>query len=298
MNKIRSQNEIRVFGIRRSGNHAIISWIVDNYPGKVVFINNINYQNKINFPTSPLDIDWKYPFLDRMIIKGLPYWQCKKKFTSWIKYLVKKPQQFTLIAKDEYIDIEYIRKAEKDLFMYSFEDISAKDPRLKLFTENHDKYVGISKNSFDLVIIRDPWNLFSSMIKRGIFKRNEQDKLKYTNLFKDYARYYLDITSQEQNRVVFINYNQWFSDAQYRMNCAQKLGFIATKTPYQSISNRGGGSSFDRLAYNSDASSMKVLERWKVFQDDEFYQSIFTDTELVELATQIFGDFTTKPHLV
>lgn len=293
MKEIRSQKEIRVFGIRRSGNHAIISWIIDNHPGKVVFINNINYQNNIDFPTSPFDIDdWKYPFLDRMIIKGLPYWQCKKKFTSWIKYLFTKPQNYILVADDDYIDMNYIRKVEKDLLMYSFEDITADDPRLKLFDENHDEYVGVSQKKIDLLVLRDPWNLFASMLKRGIFKRDEKDKIKYTNLFKNYAREFINSSHNRNVNLVCANYNQWFADADYRVELAKKLGFTVSKKPYEKISNRGGGSSFDRLEYNSEASSMKVLERWKIFQDDEFYQEIFADQELRELSEKIFGDIT------
>ncbi|HHP7232207.1 MAG TPA: hypothetical protein ACFCUY_15270 [Xenococcaceae cyanobacterium] len=296
MSEIRSQTEIRVFGIRRSGNHAIISWIIDNYPGKVVFINNINFQDTIDFPIHPFNIGWKRPFVDHMVIKGLPYWRCKKnlgrkkKLISLIKYIFAIPERFTLMSRDKFIDLEYPRQVKKDLLMYSFEDISANDSRLILFDQNQPKYIGNSQKKIDLIILRDPWNLFASMLKTNMFERNERDKIKYINLFKDYAKDFIENFNNDNSRVACANYNRWFSEPEYRIDLAKKLGFSTSEKPHERLSNRGGGSSFDGLKYKSNASSMKVLERWKVFQDDPFYQEIFTDSELVELAIQVFGD--------
>ncbi|MDJ0746120.1 MAG: hypothetical protein QNJ32_22535 [Xenococcaceae cyanobacterium MO_167.B27] len=298
MKKIRSQKEIRVFGIRRSGNHAVISWIIDNYPGKVVFINNINFQDTIDFPIQPFNIGWKRPFVDHMVIKGLQYWRCKKnlkpkrKLISLIKYILAIPERFTLYSRDKFIDIEYARLVKKDLLMYSFEDISSNDSRLIEFYKNQPQYIGNSYQKINLLVLRDPWNLFASMLKTNMFERNEQDKIRYINLFKEYAKEFIKSSKNETSEVVCANYNKWVFEPDYKVELGQKLGFSASEEPYEKLSNRGGGSSFDGRNYQSNASSMKVLERWKVFQNDEFYQEIFTDSELVELGIEIFGDIT------
>ena len=98
----RQNKEIRVFGIRRTGNHAFISWLIENYLGSVVFVNNINHHNQDqgNFPASPFDVSVNRPFVDRIIVKGLPYWRCKSKLTSLIKYLITRPSQFVFIPSD------------------------------------------------------------------------------------------------------------------------------------------------------------------------------------------------------
>ena len=36
-----NQNEIRIFGLRRSGNHAMSNWIVKQAKGNVFYINNV-----------------------------------------------------------------------------------------------------------------------------------------------------------------------------------------------------------------------------------------------------------------
>lgn len=55
------------------------------------------------------------------------------------------------------------------------------------------------------------------------------------------------------------------------------------------VANFGGGSSFDGLLYGVDAKSMNVLTRWKMFQEDREFCSLFKDLELIELSKQIFG---------
>ncbi|RQH23985.1 hypothetical protein D5R40_30325 [Okeania hirsuta] len=123
-------------------------------------------------------------------------------------------------------------------------------------------------------------------------KRNDDDKFKYISIFKDYAREYIDskmnIKSDSYDRIC-VNYNQWFCEASYRIKLSEKLGFKVTADPYQKISDRGQGSSFDSFEYENKASSMNVLERWKVFKDDSFYKSLFEDRELLELSKMIFN---------
>lgn len=291
----RQKKEIRVFGIRRSGNHAIISWLIDNYPGSVVFVNNINHHNQGNFPASPFDVSVNRPFVDRIIVKGLPYWRCKNKLAGLIKYVITRPSQFAFVPSDNSVDINYIRQVKKDALIYSFEDIQPNDSRLNLFDQELTQYIGNSQKKINLIILRDPFNLFASLLKSKMMNKNDEDKFKYISLFKGYAREYIDQIDQKINikndsdHKIFVSYNQWFSEANYRIELAEKLGFAVIKDSYQKISDRGQGSSFDSFKYENQASSMKVIERWKVFKDDLFYKSLFEDRDLLELSQIIFN---------
>ena len=73
--------EISFFGIRRSGNHGILSWIINNYPGSLMFINNINGHDQAPFPYSPIMLDRKRCFQDRITLKDIPYFKVKKNFS-------------------------------------------------------------------------------------------------------------------------------------------------------------------------------------------------------------------------
>ena len=53
----------------------------------------------------------------------------------------------------------------------------------------------------------------------------------------------------------------------------------------------GGGSSFSGRDRQGRASEMKVLERWRVFENDPRYAAAF-DEETVDLSRRIFGDIT------
>ncbi len=40
-NQIVNQKEIRILGLRRTGNHAITNWMIKQLPGKNCYLNNL-----------------------------------------------------------------------------------------------------------------------------------------------------------------------------------------------------------------------------------------------------------------
>jgi hypothetical protein len=192
--------EVRVFGIRRSGNHAITSWIIENYPGSLVFVNNINGHDKVPFPYSPIMPDCKKPFQDRIIVKKIPYFKVKRSFPSLIKFISSRPSTYSLVPSDKSINLVYLLKEHKDCLIYSFEDIHMSDSRLHGFYENLDSHIGISKSKINLIILRDPFNLFASLIKSGKINKNFKDYQKYIDLYNKFASDYLDSMSTQKKR--------------------------------------------------------------------------------------------------
>ena len=258
---IANKCEIRVAGMQRSGNHAIINWIMRLCSGKICFLNNVD----------PL----KNP------------------------YLTYKDKNLKNIDEDEFEkDKEKSGRAiKKDYLIYSYEEHPLQDSFNREFEKNHDKFLGKSSKRFDVLIIRDPYNFFASRIKLeefGILNSrihliDEKSKKVVANLWKDYAKEYLGKTNYLKNNKIVISYNKWNSDKNYRKLLAKKFKLKFKDLKDEHMSKYGPGSSFDKFKYKGQAHKMKVLERWKVFKDYPFYRSIFEDKELVGLSDKIFG---------
>lgn len=251
--------EMRVIGLARAGNHPIIDWIGRQFPGKrVCFVNNA--QPKTN------------PFLTG---------HCQG-------------DGYTIIFNNFLINAKYeqrMRFRKKDCLIYSYEDALLEDIADEDFEKNRERWVGKSLKRYDILILRDPFNLFASRLAAKFKKdRDIQSKIDgLVKLWKDYANEYLGRTCFLKDNPVFVNYNQWFLDRGYRCGLANKLGISFTDEGLNNVVSMGTGSSFGGQSFDGKAQEMKVLERWKHFTDDEFYRSIFADDELVALSNEVFG---------
>ena len=257
--KITNKSEIRVANLGRSGSHAVIRWIMALASGKACFLNDA----KPN----------KNPFLSYSgnDLKGID-------------------------KKNLYLDGNG-KITEKDLLMYSYEEYPLPLAFNREFEKNHDKFVGKSKNRYDIIILRDPFNFFASRIKleeygirsMHIHVVDEKTKKLMIKFWKDYAKEFLGYTSYLKNNKVVVSYNRWFADENYKKELAKKLGLKYRFVPDKFVSKYGPGSSFDGRKFDGRASQMKVMERWKLYKNIPFYRSIFKDDELMSLSKKIFG---------
>ena len=127
--------------------------------------------------------------------------------------------------------------------IYSYEDYVVQQVTNDwIFNIKHDLYFGKSASRYDLIIIRDPFNLLASRLQRhkkfledpnyqenylSVSRRNYL-LARYSNktmveLWIDYAQEYLGETNYLQHNKICINYNQWFADIDYRQEIADKL---------------------------------------------------------------------------
>tara|TARA_Y100000034_G_scaffold135756_1_gene208968 strand:+ start:837 stop:1637 length:801 start_codon:yes stop_codon:yes gene_type:complete len=247
--------ELRVMSMMRSGHHAIISWIFENYPGSVYFRNDV---------------------------------------------LESKILQKDKIAFEKRGDTSLVR----DCFIFNIEDAPLSD--IDRIIRKNQKLVrsGQSKKIENIVVIRDPFNLFASRIQkirnvnRKIGKRANYignvgwaDK-KAVSMWKEYAELCLGIKKHLSGSHICVNYNLWVSRHDYRNKIANKIGFKCPNDPHTEISNYGSGSSFhDVELYAQNDGNMPVLNRWKNFLNDQDYLNLFRkDKELIKLYGYIFGD--------
>lgn len=254
-----NEREIRVCGMSRSGNHAIIDWILRQCDGRTVFLNCA--EGKTN------------PFTScRPLGDGLPY-----------RVHGGDPCGFDLEAEAAG------RLTAKQTLVHSYEDSYLAHAFSKPFEAAHDAWVGPSAQRMDVLILRDPFNLFASRRAMGA----ELPRKTAVRMWKQHARAALGRSGPMKHAPLVILYNRWASDSAYRRDVAAHLGLTFSDAGIDQVAACNGGSSFDGLRYDGRASGMKVTERWRAYADDPDYLSLF-DAEMTDLSARLFGP---PPHL-
>lgn len=288
--------EMRVYGLMRSGNHAIIEWIKRQYPERTIcFLNNIKHGD----------------------------------FDPYQNYIQKE-----LIEIDEQLDIESLRKTKKYLLIYSYEDrqilqVQNIDFLSSIFQfgfeEKREVYFGKSKYHFDVAIIRDPFNCFASrltMLQQKGAMEGVDDMEVVVHNWKILAKHAIALKDSAKPEQIVINYNFWTVDKSYRERISQQLMGTFNDESIDSISSFGGGSSFNAQSTNritirdlflkwrkifNIRRFMKIryyirrlfalgldrnvfFKRWKKLSDNEEYRKLFVDREILDLSEKIFGE--------
>lgn len=244
--EIVNQKEIRILGLQRTGNHAIIVWIRGQHP---------EYSWHLNHPPSGQN---PYQSLYSHFKKPKLYQEARGNFTP------------------------------KSLLLLTYEDRTLREVCSPKFEKFHDVYVGISASRFDLLILRDPFNLMASRIQSNISRMSDRSARKAIQLWKTYAREFLGETKFLTQNKVCINFNQWHCSWEYRKKIAEELGLEFTDTGRERIKGYGGGSSFDKRDLDGRASELKVLNRWQTFEEVESFWQLFRDEELIDYTKRIF----------
>lgn len=174
---------------------------------------------------------------------------------------------------------------KKDLFIYNIEEPSLK--KIKEYSRVASKYnlpLGETKN---VIIIRDPYNLFASRAKYGRFGERWVGA-EAIEMWKSFAREYVGETNFIKEKT-FILYDDWYSSLAYRIMANNRLNcFGKLSKEIGEITKYGKGSSFSKMNIKNHK-NLKVLERWRELARNEEYLKIFEDEELVKLSSKIFG---------
>lgn len=258
-----NQKEIRVLGMQRSGNHAIIKWIAHQIKGRVCFLNNA-------YP--PKDLN---PF-------RTCYPNTLAEFSANYDYDLEAESRGTL--------------TKKECLIHSYEDMSFSDVFNPDFEKQHDVLVGSSRKRFDILILRDPFNMFASRLKKtrsdkGYYPYSigmdcQRNRLLLANLWILYAREFIGATNHIGCNKIPVSFNRWASDQSYRKAISERLGLDFTDT---GMTGRATDSSFQ--AEEGDTVNINNLfGRWRKYSEDPFFRKIFSDNELVMLSRKIFGE--------
>jgi hypothetical protein len=289
--------ELRVIGLQRSGNHAIITWILNQHLGQArCFLNDVGHGN------------------------ADPY-------TSHNGFLAANLGFRT----PTYAEQEQIRLARKTLLVYSLEDDLAKmceghiflnDEWFREGLRDHEGHVGRSEHRLDVLIIRDPFNFFASRLKALHSLTGCKDLPTIISSWTLAARRALAISSRQDPTRIVVSFNAWFASEAYRRTLSQCVLGSFDDDAMSKVTTFGGGSSFDGKRYDKltgralirnwrkmitpahwgqarrhfrrllapNARQMQVLERWRVMEDDPVFRAIFRDPEVLELSEALFGE--------
>lgn len=270
--------ELRVFGLQRSGIHAVVNWIVQQSKGPTVFINDIKSLSGNPF----VDADDFHWYAEDAGASSPPDWASERAGDHVAKRY--------LILGYEDTDLRAVPRAFDDLLRES---------------------VGPSRVTRNVIVIRDPFNLFASRMGfLNTANRHPMDTHRelVLRLWKIHARECLGLTQLLGTGTVVVKYNQWFADPEYRRAIATELGLSFTDRgssdvpgvdlPPTEFPRFGCGSSFDNQQFHGRAQEMDVLARWRRFVNDPMYLGLFEDREIVILSHQLFGQVVGEPFAV
>ncbi|MBW3019670.1 hypothetical protein KY334_00065 [Candidatus Woesearchaeota archaeon] len=247
----------RILGLQKSGNHLIIDWISESNKN-YLHLNNISHNINSVFGLN--------------LVRG----SLKEEFRN---YMINKISNFN-------VDNLICSYENKD-FKIIFENKEFNDKFNKIFGEHKksiiQKLFCIKKKNYNILILRDPYKTFASLIFANIM--NENNSKRFIELWKDYGNNFL---KNKNNNLITINYDFFVSNKEYRNKLANKLNIQNNESILNKMASQG--SSFEGCHFKGNIREMKILERWKNFIDNEFYKNIFKDKELIELSNKIFGE--------
>jgi len=239
----------RIISPQRSGNHAIISWLMSQFPneGVVFFSNSV-------IGTNP------------------------EKYHARLEYngnIIKPQDRDTLIAH------KIIRMASKiDTVIVSYEN---KDISLFEYSEPASVTVGYDTGlRMNILVSRSFFNWLAStymLVDRnmngaaGTQLWNKEMLRRIDNWFiTNRVGRILEQRDPDHNLVA--SYDDWFVNPTYRQHLLDRIGLKSTFLELPKVQNYGGGSSFDRMRYKNDPEGMQTLSRWRHFIDEQIFKDI------------------------
>ncbi len=243
---------IHFFGLKRSGNHALIGWLSEGLSrgqkGGVAHFNAVNEPRHPADPSKPyLDVDYMLSAIDR----GRPRYVV----VSYEDLMFAKrrlQEHYTTFTRSNCIDV---------LLLRNFPNLIASQIQRRRNVEARGETRNIHR--LGLMDVRDVW------------------------VENAHA-----IVNMSEGDFAAILYDKWFQNKEYRDRVAIQLGFLNEDLGINQVSGIGEGSSFDGLTLQGRAQDMDVTDRWHLFARNRdaanLYASLVTP-EVIELNLELFG---------
>lgn len=262
----RNDLEIQVFGLQRSGNHALVSWLLQQAHEPVVFLNNVAHFE---------DPYQKFRYAE--IRNAVPIHHSKNPSAAQ--------------------RIEMLRERQKPLLVISYENLNlSKLARRELLQRS---WVGISHSICRVLLLRDFYNWLASRTR--LFENRGQAHFDLGRMVQPHIRLWL-IYAREfvgetrflgTGNVVNVNFTKWCDDNAHRAALLAEIGLPLRDNSRDRIANVGGGSSFDSQLHSERATSMMLKERWQHLVEERYTTVRETishyASEIESLNREIFG---------
>lgn len=250
---------ISIYGMQRSGTHAVTNWIADQFDGKMFYANDcFNCHTDIvsNFKSDEL------PVFSRKRIRP--------------------------------VDFESAADANVSLLVYEDASLWESWPgEARAFEGKQTRFkVLILRDPFNLIAsrIKLTERIPTPFLQERMLAMNETGVPRFLSTWKSYAREFIRLRDAPEPGHLLVNYNEWVSNKRYRRDLSASLGQAHRDREKESVPGDGFGSSFDGIDFNQNASRMLVLERWKEFVSDRRFKSWTSDREMMDLSSEIFGE--------
>ena len=244
--------EVRVAGLSRSGNHCLIDWLLRQIEGRWCFLNCAEGKTNPFLTARPAD--------DGVAVRtNIP--------------------DFDLEAERRG------RLSRKDWLVHSYED-SFLGHALRPGPEvEREQMTGRSGRHVDLLVLRDPLNLFAS---RRALRSRVSDRTAI-RIWKQHARAALHPSALLRHETVIVPFDHFVGSSAFRGALAERLGLRLRDSSLSRVAACAGGSSFDGMRFDGQAERMAVGTRWRSAVDDPAWRALF-DRETEALARKLFPD--------
>lgn len=263
--------EIFIWGIRRSGNHMMVDFILDHryynglsdiekskarqrkFRGKKILLNDYFKDHHYR-----KDLEMK----SNGIMKGYP------DFNKRLPPPYPELQNLQIISYETNPGIENQKYSNT---INIFEDPDKVIPDTK--REVSEKY--------GIVILRDPFNWLASL---GKDKKRRKNIDNFIDIWIKTAETFF---INKPNDYYFpLNYNKFVKDINYRKLVSSFINENFSDKGMNRVSSKG--SSFDKYKYDGKAKKMPVDKRWKNMPE-EIMQKIIKNKKLIKLSEDIFN---------
>lgn len=170
----------------------------------------------------------------------------------------------------------------RSAFMFNVEDADLRTVSLDIeHLWAHLKNISASTPK-NVLILRDPYNLFASRIYGGYGYPHH-----CRPLWLEHAREFVGQTTSLPKDTLKVSFNEWAGSEAYREKLRVELGLPAVDVYRHEVRPRYK-SSFQ--VEEADAKNLDLFNRWRVVKDWPMFRAQVDHEEVHDLAHRIFGD--------
>lgn len=310
-----------LIGLRRSGIHAIISWLIPHFGGVTRFVNDPVFEPGQGAAMEGRPLRFYYakrgrageivmPSMLRQVsdeigvddagafVRGVnPFFRpvARNIFKSFKRFRRTHPVRTPIIPYAPEPD-----GGSVDFNLFAIENLTPPEfARTYPQWRDRDYLPWLAERGYTparrtliVTTLREPWNQLASLIKSPPMKPPriigpERYREKWLECAAEHVGDSRLLASFGE--VLPISFPRWFSDHGYRAGLARSIGAEPTDAGLDVVANFGGGSSFDGQAMSGHAQGMKVNERWKAYADHPLMLALCADSAVRGYSERLFG---------
>lgn len=260
-----SYHLIKIFGLQRSGNHAVINWLLGLNAERMLFFNMLRPGAALREKPSAISLpDGVQAYARRVNGK-----------------------------RELHPELIEAFRAEGGELVCSFENVNLNAFDQALIDTPIRAEFGDPVSRCNIVVLRNPFNMLPSAYR--MLEKNDlpQDQIRTTlerrlRLWQSYAMLATRRNSPSRGPFVPIVFDHWVHDRAYRDAVARELGYENRDRFRDFVSDAGGGSSF--AGTSLDPADKSVTARWQMDdRADMFLKMVVRQQDLVDQIVDIFG---------